>query len=268
LIFRTADTICKPYLMSNSLKILYHQGKQYIPDLENAKISSKHSGKPLLLNSTCTDGCKECINICPAEAIQKDPVRLDLGKCVFCTECENVCPAKKITFTTDYHLASNSREALVMDASLSELPLFDPGKIREEIKGYFGKSLKLRLVSAGSCNGCELEMNAAGNVNFDMGRFGIEFTASPRHSDGLVITGPMVENSNFAIKSTFDAIPQPKILILAGACAISGGIFQNSLALQRDFIKNHFVDLYLPGCPPHPLTIVNGILNLIKSRKH
>lgn len=254
--------------MSNSLKILYHQGKQYIPDLENAKISGKHTGRPRLQDTDCADNCSECISICPAEAMQNNPIRLDLGKCVFCTECEKVCPAKKITFTTDYHVASNSREVLVMDDSLSELPLFDQEKIREEIKGFFGKSLKIRLVSAGSCNGCELELNTAGNVNFDMGRFGIEFTASPRHSDGLVITGPLVGNSHFAIESTFDAIPQPKILILAGACAISGGIFQSSPALQRDFLKNHPVDLYLPGCPPHPLTIVNGILNLIKSRKH
>ena len=142
--------------------------------------------------------------------------------------------------------------------------MMNPDALRKEIKRCFGRSLKLRLVSDGSCNGCELELNASGNVNFDMGRYGIEFLASPRHCDGIVITGPLVKNSEMALELTYKAIPQPRILILAGSCAISGGIFADSPALSRSFLNENIPDLYIPGCPIHPLTFINGILELIK----
>ena len=102
------------------------------------------------------------------------------------------------------------------------------------------------------------------NVNFDMGRYGIEFLASPRHCDGVVVTGPIVENSVDALRITMEAIPQPKILILAGACAVSGGVFAESKAINRKFLEIYKPDLLVPGCPPHPLTFINGVLELIK----
>jgi Ni,Fe-hydrogenase III small subunit len=108
-----------------------------------------------------------------------------------------------------------------------------------------------------------MELNAAGNVNFDMGRYGIEFVASPRHADGIVLTGPITENMAAALQICYDAIPDPKIVILAGTDAISGGIFVGSPALNRSFLEKYPVDLYVPGNPVHPLTFINGVLDLI-----
>jgi Ni,Fe-hydrogenase III small subunit len=127
----------------------------------------------------------------------------------------------------------------------------------------FRRSLKLRQVSAGGDNSCEMELGAAGNVNFDMGRYGIEFVASPRHADGLVITGPLSENMARALEICYDATPAPKVIILVGTDAISGGLFAGSPALKRDFIESHHIDLYVPGNPAHPLTFINGVMDLL-----
>lgn len=250
--------------MFDILKIMKHQGKQFIPDPTAVTLPPQHPGKPVIDDKHCQFQCASCKEICPVNAINIAPVSLDLGKCVFCGECEAMCPSSKIKFTPDYKIASNNSSALVVKEGINEEIKFDADKIRKEIKQCFGKSLKLRLVSAGSCNGCELELNACGNVNFDMGRYGIEFLASPRHCDGVVVTGPIVSNSTEALRLTFEAIPHPKILILVGACAVSGGIFSESPAIQRQFVEVHKPDLLIPGCPPHPLTFINGVLNLIK----
>jgi Ni,Fe-hydrogenase III small subunit len=140
----------------------------------------------------------------------------------------------------------------------------DQTLIDPNIKTVFGKSLKLRQVSAGGDNSCEFELNACGNANFDMARYGIEFVASPRHADGLVVTGPISENMAEALKITWEAIPSPKLFILCGVDAISGGIFADSAALERSILKDVKVDLYIPGNPPHPLTIINGLLKLTR----
>lgn len=128
----------------------------------------------------------------------------------------------------------------------------------------FGRSLKLRSVSAGGCNGCELELNALGNVNFDMGRFGIEFVASPRHADGIVLSGTTTRNMEQALAATYEAEPAPKLVVLFGACAISGGIFQGSDQLARKYLERLKIDLYIPGCPPHPLTFIYGLLTYLR----
>ena len=137
-------------------------------------------------------------------------------------------------------------------------------KSRNEIKKVFGKSLKLRQVSAGGCNGCEMELNACSNCNFDMGRFGIDFVASPRHADGIVITGPISDNMAYALEDCYKSTPDPKVVILCGACAISGGVFQNSTKLNREFLEKYPIDLYIPGCPVHPLTFINAVVDFIR----
>jgi len=132
-----------------------------------------------------------------------------------------------------------------------------------EMRRLFGRSLRLRQVSAGGCNGCEAELQATGNVVFDLGRFGIQFVASPRHADGLVITGPVTHAMEAALRETYRAVPEPKIVIAVGACAISGGPFAGAAAVRDGVPQDIPVDLYVPGCPPHPLTVLDGLLRLL-----
>jgi len=250
--------------MLDNLKILFHQGKQYIPDVTTSKVPGIFRGRPVISIEKVNE--TELVELCPTNAISINPVSIDLGKCTFCGECAIAFP-NKIKFTTDYKIAANERQKLIIREGQDELIELSSELIREEIYNCFSGSLKLRQVSAGGDNSCELELNACSNVNFDMGRFGIEFVASPRHADGIVITGPITENMAQPLQICYDAIPDPKIIILVGTDAISGGIFEGSPALDRSFLSKYKIDLYIPGNPIHPLTFINGVLDLIKKRK-
>jgi len=250
--------------MLNNLKILFHQGKQYIPDVATATVPGIFRGRPRISAGAGHEA--ELAELCPTGAIDAGPLRIDLGKCTFCGECAFAFP-DRVQFTTDPKIATNDRARLVIAAG-TDLPItLNPDLIRGEISTFFSGSLKLRQVSAGGDNSTEMELNACGNVNFDMGRFGIEFVASPRHADGIVITGPITENMAEPLQICYDATPDPKILILAGTDAISGGIFEGSPALDRRFLNQYPIDLYVPGNPVHPLTFINGILELIRKRR-
>jgi Ni,Fe-hydrogenase III small subunit len=244
--------------MLDTLKLKYFQGKQYIPDIKNASMRTQFRGFPILKS-----GAKIDETICPTGALKSNPLSIDLGKCTLCGECKSEC----IEFTNRYKLSSTDREKLIITEGMTP---DDYEKLaiqsRKEIKRVFSKSLKLRQVSAAGCNGCEMELNACSNCNFDMGRFGIDFVASPRHADGLVITGPISENMAYALEDCYKSTPNPKIVILAGACAISGGVFQGSSKLNREFLEKYPIDLYIPGCPIHPLTFINGVLNFIGNK--
>ena len=250
--------------MLDNLKILLHQGKQYIPDVTKAEVPGIFRGRPVISTEKVNED--ELAALCPTNAISTTPLCIDLGKCTFCGECAFAFPGK-IKFTSDYKIATNDQDRLAIKEGRDEPIELNPETIRKEISEYFSGSLKLRQVSAGGDNSCELELNACGNVNFDMGRFGIEFVASPRHADGIVITGPVTENMAQPLQICYDAIPEPKIIILAGTDAISGGIFEGSPALNRSFLSKYKIDLYVPGNPIHPLTFINGVLELIKKRK-
>jgi Ni,Fe-hydrogenase III small subunit len=249
--------------MFENIKIVLHQGKQYIPDVTTVKVPGIFRGRPLI-NSTPVD-IEKLVNLCPVDAIRNNPIAIDMGKCTFCGECAISFP-EKIQFTTDYKISSNVRERLIISEGDDKPVELDPATIRKEIHRIFGGSLKLRQVSAGGDNSCELELNACGNVNFDMGRFGIEFVASPRHADGIVITGPITENMAEPLQICYDATPDPKIIILVGTDAISGGIFVDSPSIDRSFLKKNPIDLFVPGNPVHPLTFINGVLQLIKTK--
>jgi Ni,Fe-hydrogenase III small subunit/NAD-dependent dihydropyrimidine dehydrogenase PreA subunit len=250
--------------MYNNIKILYHQGKQFIPDVTTAKVPGIFRGRPVI-NASKVDE-EELMNTCPVGAISIKPVGIDLGKCTFCGECEMRFP-EKIHFTTDYKISANERESLVIKEGDEKPVAINPAKVRKEIHGLFGRSLKLRQVSAGGDNSCEWELGASNNVQFDMGRFGIEFVASPRHADGIVITGPITENMAEPLQICYNAVPDPKIIVLVGTDAISGGLFADSPTLDRSFLDKYAVDLYIPGNPAHPLTIINGLLDLTRKLK-
>lgn len=249
--------------MFNNLKILYHQGKQYIPNVTTVEVPGIFRGRPIITHDSVNED--ELIELCPTHAISKNPVSIDLGKCTFCGECAFRFP-NKVSFTKDYKLSSNVRENLIIKEGDNEPIKMNHSLIKKELKKMFGGSLKLRQISAGGDNSCEWELNASGNVNFDVGRFGIEFVASPRHADGIVITGPITENMAEALEICHNATPDPKIIVLVGTDAISGGIFSDSKALNRSFLEKHPVDLYISGNPTHPLTFINGMLDFLKGK--
>lgn len=240
--------------MLKLLKALSLQQNQVIKNVRTVKMRENFKGLPHFDTASCIN-CGACKSVCPNNAIKDS--KIDIGKCTFCLECERICPNNCINFTTNNRMGAINREDLVTNGELN------PIKVREEIKRVFGRSLKLRQVSAGGCNACEMELNATGNANFDMGRYGIEFVASPRHADGIVITGAISKNMAKALEETYLAVAEPKIIIVVGACAISGGIYQNCEETDRTFFENHKVDLYIPGCPAHPLVIINAILDYL-----
>ena len=246
--------------MIDAIKLRILQGDPIVHDVKNASLPKLFRGLPAIADKPCPEGCDKCAAICPVNAVTTAPLSIDLGVCTFCPLCEEACPGKLIHYTNNYHLASDKRENLIVTRKTKAITA---EQASEKIRDYFGQSLKLRQVSAGGCNGCELELNALSNVNFDMGRFGIEFVASPRHADGIVITGPITGNMSNPLAVCYEAVPNPKIIILVGACAISGHIFKKSSQLQRKFLEENKIDLYVPGCPTHPLTFITGILGLI-----
>jgi Ni,Fe-hydrogenase III small subunit/NAD-dependent dihydropyrimidine dehydrogenase PreA subunit len=252
--------------MLDLLKLLKQHSYQAIPDIRKAKLIDTHRGFPLINESKYSGNWQDVVNVCPTKAITINPLTIDLGKCIFCGECEKISNSA-IKFTNEVKLAAVNREDLIITAA-AEYGNYsrEAVKSQKEIHRLFGRSLKLRQVSAAGCNGCEMELGACGNVNFDMGRFGIDFTASPRHADGIVFTGPISKNMAPALMDAFKSISEPKIVIAVGACAISGGIFAESDQLNREFMNQVKIDLYVPGCPPHPLTFINAVLDFLGSK--
>ncbi|MDD2809984.1 4Fe-4S dicluster domain-containing protein [Rhodoferax sp.] len=250
--------------MFQSIAVRKAQGSQFIPDLRAAQPGG-FRGKPVIAAQACATDCHACAEVCPSSAIAlnastADAVAIDLGRCVMCGDCAPVCPSQKLSFNNDVKLCATTRAGLVVTAAR---PNLDPVAVSAELKKRFGRSLKLRSVSAGGCNGCEMEVNAWSNVNFDIGRYGIDLVASPRHADGIVLTGVINRNMMNALQICWDAIPEPKLVIAVGACAISGGVFAQSEALAREFLDKYPPSLYVPGCPAHPLTFISGIMDVL-----
>ena len=220
-----------------------------------------YRGVPHIKKELCSGCDSPCIEACPTDAIIRKgkELTIDLGSCLFCLACSKVCRKKAISFTNNYRMATSKREDLYLNNN--ELKLAQ--KLEKDMLRLFGRSLKLRQVSAAGCNACEADTNVLNTLFFDLGRFGITFVASPRHADGILVTGPVSENMELALQKTYDAIPNPKLVIAAGACAISGGLFKNHEECNAGLENLLPVDLFIPGCPPHPMTILDGLLRCL-----
>lgn len=219
-------------------------------------------GRPTRNPTRCPEDCRGCAARAPSAVLVPGPdgrAALDIGACLFSPEEAAACPAGAIGYTRDYRMAVASREALVTAAGEVALAR----ALDERTRRLFGRSLRLRSVVAGSCGGCEAELVALGNVVFDLARFGVQFVASPRHADGLVVTGVVNANMRLALEQTYAAVPAPKLVLAVGACALSGGPFRGSPELDGGVGERLPVDLWVPGCPPHPLTILDGVLRLL-----
>ena len=256
------------------------------------ELPERFAGRPTLDAAKCKGQCRQCAAACPTGAIglnqNGQTVEIDTGRCLFCRQCEAACDAGAIAFTRDYRMAASQRDDLIvrgadqqaeekgnvpicrtgpLDAShkrgQSPFPRRAAIALNDASRRLFGRSLRLRQVSAGGCNACEADTNVLGTVAWDVGRFGIQFVASPRHADGLLITGPVPENMRLALQKTYEAVPTPKLVIAVGACAISGGPYVDHVEVHNGAAALLPVDLFVPGCPPHPMTILDGLLALL-----
>ncbi len=249
--------------MYKALRARLRQGHQTIAfPKAPPQMPDRFRGRPLINESACPAECHDCMEACPTEAIvlREGKRAIDLGRCIFCEDCINTCPQQAIAPSQDYRLAASSREELVVENG-AELKL--ARALDKECRRLFSRSLRLRQVSAGGCNACEADTNVLSTITYDLGRFGIQFVASPRHADGLLITGPVTQNMRLALEKTYAAVPAPKIVIAVGACAISGGLFAGHEEVNNGATDLLPVDLFIPGCPPHPITILDGLLRLL-----
>jgi Ni,Fe-hydrogenase III small subunit len=221
--------------MLDLLRVRLAQGTQTTPfPADDVAFPERFRGRPVI------------------RASESGRAELDLGACLF-------SPEEADEYTHDYRLASSTRSGLVSSTGEIELAR----ALDERMRKLLGRSLRLRSVVAGSCGGCEAELVAGSNVVFDMARFGVQFVASPRHADGIIITGTVNANMRGALERTYAAVADPRIVIAAGACALSGGPFRGSAESGAGVPASVPVDLWIAGCPPHPLTILDGLLRLL-----
>ncbi|MBN8217037.1 MAG: 4Fe-4S binding protein [Spirochaetes bacterium] len=224
-------------------------------------LPDRFRGLPVLDAKACASGCRACEAACPTGAISaRKGLHLDLGKCLFCTACTDACPTGAVRFTGDHRLAVSDRKDLRIDSGEGLVLAEAMGK---ELRRVLGRSLRLRVVSAGGCNGCEVDVNVLQTIVWDLSRFGIQYVASPRHADGMVICGPVTRNMDLAVRKTWAAIPEPKLAFAVGACAISGGPYAGQKEQLGGAAEVVPVDYFIPGCPPHPLTILDGFLRAL-----
>ena len=240
---------------------------------------------PVMDFSRCV-ACDECAQSCPTGAIQTSPrapgrktVTLSYGPCIQCGECVSGCPEQAIRVSHDVEVAAYTRQQLkrtglfdvdpvsgrwvFREVELQEGPSIEESaaRLRDRIRGRLGRSLHVRQVDAGSCNACELEIAATTNPMFDLERFGVHLVASPRHADVLLVTGPVTRNMEIPLRRTYEAAPEPRVVVAVGACGCSGGIFaEGSYASVGGVDRVLPVDVNIPGCPPRPQAILNGLL--------
>jgi Ni,Fe-hydrogenase III small subunit len=220
----------------------------------------RYRGRPRIDRDAPAETVAACAAACPQKAIDPLQRRLDMGRCVFCGACQRIGGGQFVTFSQDFAIAAADRSHLVTDGSLPDLAAHAKG----HFKKLFGRSLQLRQVSAAGCNACEADLNVLATPFFDLARFGINFVASPRHADAIVVTGPVSRNMQAALLATYEALPAPRAVIAVGSCAISGGPFHGGAEITEGLERLLPVDLFIPGCPPHPLSNLDALLRYFK----
>ncbi len=259
--------------MYKMIKKIIQYPRLTLPYPKEPMDSSLFVGKPEIDYNKCNN-CGICIPRCPSSAMvavsEQQTVGINLDQCIFCGLCEEVCPKGAVKMTREFELASTDRDDLRVTKALSKARAFlnDDYEvictaIGEKIRKVYGRSLFIREIDAGSCNGCDYEINGLNNPLNDLERFGMQFVASPRHADMLLVTGAVTRNMELALVKTYNATPDPKLVVAVGACALSGGIFRDTYAAGNGIDTILPVDVYVPGCPPRPQAILHGILKAL-----
>ena len=247
--------------MLNTLKNRFEQGYRTTRyPKEKIELWRRYRGRPQIAQGVSKEMVEHCAQACPQDAIDTEKKMIDMGRCIFCGTCERMSEGEFVSFTQDFEISVAEKEHLLTDGAL--VSLADHSK--QHFKKLFGRSLQLRQVSAGGCNACEADLNVLATPFFDLARFGINFVASPRHADGIVVTGPVSRNMKTALLSTLEAVPEPKVVIAVGSCALTGGPFRGSPEVTEGLDQLLPVDLFIPGCPPHPLTNLHAFLDFFK----
>ncbi len=217
-------------------------------------------GRPVIDPTATAADAVAASTLCPVGAILTldNKPAIDTGKCIFCGTCAEACP--RITFSNQHRLAAFTRTDLIVTCNSPSLP---EGAPDPEFQKLCGQSFKIRQVSAGGCAACELDFNVLNTLAWDLGRFGIQVVASPRHADAVLVTGPVTDNMKLALLKTHAAMAKPSWVIACGSCSISGGLYANSPTTSAGLENVLKPDLYIPGCPPHPATILDGLLRLM-----
>lgn len=221
-------------------------------------------GLPDLTNSPCKgSGCNACVEVCPTSVINvlsingSGKITLDLGGCIACGLCVDNCPTGTIVNDPDTRVAAATREGLILTND-EAAPLPAVAKPAPAGINWFRRSVAARVVSTG-CSACDLEIGASGNPIFDLERFGVHIVASPRFADVLMVTGPVSLGMQGATKSCYEAMSSPRKVIAVGTCAISGGMHRGGYAQAQGITDILPVDVFIPGCPPHPWNIIHGV---------
>ena len=237
-------------------------------------------GRPVLDPGRC-DCTGACAEACPSGAITLAEVgpgrqrwQLDLARCLFCGLCAEACPTGAITLSRDFELAARSRDDLISGVTYGVAkpvafgadgatgsPVAALGEaLGARIRRSLRRSLHIRHCDAGSENACDWEINARLNPVYDVQRLGIDFVASPRHADLLLVTGAVTRNLESALRTTFEAMPAPRLVVAVGDEACGGGILQGSYAVAGGVDRVVPVDVYIPGDPPRPQALIQGLL--------
>jgi Ni,Fe-hydrogenase III small subunit/ferredoxin-like protein FixX len=248
--------------MLNTLRNRWEQGyrtNKY--PKEKIQLFPRYRGLPKVHKDAPDDLVQKCAAACPQDAIDAGTKVIDMGRCVFCGTCERLSKGKFVSFTGNFEMSVAEKEHLVTDGV--GLPSLG-NHARQHFKKLFGRSLQLRQVSAAGCNACEADLNVLATPFFDLARFGINFVASPRHADGIVVTGPIPRNMKTALLQTYEATPSPKVVIAVGSCTITGGPFRGSCEITEGLDSLLPVDLFIPGCPSHPMTNLHALLTFFK----